>query len=123
MKGHVRARGPGAWELKYDIGPDPVTGERRIRYATVRGGKREALRKLTELLSQVQRGDHPSARGRFTVGAGSKAGLQTMPRNGSALRPSNAAARLSGCTWCRRLGLCHWRNSLRYKSRPPIPGL
>jgi len=28
MKGHIRARGPGAWELKYDIGPDPVTGKR-----------------------------------------------------------------------------------------------
>ena len=31
-KGHIRARGPGAWELKYDIGVDPVTG-RRIREA------------------------------------------------------------------------------------------
>ena len=22
-KGHIRARGPGAWELKYDIGVEP----------------------------------------------------------------------------------------------------
>jgi hypothetical protein len=35
MKGHIRPRGPGAWEVKYDIGPDPATGSRRIRYVTV----------------------------------------------------------------------------------------
>jgi integrase len=34
----------------------------------VRGGKREAQRKLTELLGEAQRGgDHPSAKGGLTV--------------------------------------------------------
>ena len=35
--GHIRARGAGAWELKYDLGRDPGTGRRLTRYATVRG--------------------------------------------------------------------------------------
>jgi integrase len=55
MKGHIRARGPGAWELKFDVDTD--TGERKTRYATVHGGKREAQRKLTELLDQANKGN------------------------------------------------------------------
>jgi hypothetical protein len=41
-KGHIRARGPGAWELKYDIGVDPATGRRITRFKTVHGAKRDA---------------------------------------------------------------------------------
>jgi integrase len=54
MKGHIRARGPGAWELKFDVNSD--TGERQTRYVTFHGGKREAQKKLTELLDQVNKG-------------------------------------------------------------------
>jgi integrase len=67
MSGHIRARGPGAWELKYDIGPDPVTGKRRIRYATAHGSKSDARRKLRELLSAVDKGTHVD-RNRTTIG-------------------------------------------------------
>jgi integrase len=56
--GHIRARSPGAWELKYDVGRDPQTGRRVTRYATVRGSKADARRKLRELLSAVDRGAH-----------------------------------------------------------------
>jgi integrase len=54
MKGHIRARWPGAWELKFDVHSD--TGERKTRYVTFRGGKREAQKKLTELFDQVNKG-------------------------------------------------------------------
>jgi integrase len=54
VKGHIRPRGPGAWELKFDVCSD--TGERKTRYVTFHGGKREAQRKLTELLDQVNKG-------------------------------------------------------------------
>lgn len=54
MKGHIRPRGPGAWELKFDVQSD--NGQRKTRYVTVRGGKREAQKKLTELLDQVNKG-------------------------------------------------------------------
>lgn len=54
MTGHIRARGKGAWGLKFDVRSD--TGERKTRYATVHGGKREAQRKLTELLDKANKG-------------------------------------------------------------------
>jgi integrase len=56
--GHIRARGPGAWELKYDLGRDPITGKRRIRYETVHGSKRDAQRRLRELLFAVDKDAH-----------------------------------------------------------------
>jgi integrase len=65
--GHIRPRGPGAWELKYDIGRDPVTGKRRIRYKTVRGKKSDAQRELRNLLGAVDRGVIADA-GKMTVG-------------------------------------------------------
>jgi hypothetical protein len=48
--GHIRPRGPGAWELKYDVDRDPKTGRRITRYKTVRGTKRDAQRELRKLL-------------------------------------------------------------------------
>lgn len=54
MKGHIRPRGPGAWELKFDVPSE--NGERKTRYVSFHGGKREAQKKLTELLDQVNKG-------------------------------------------------------------------
>jgi len=54
MKGHIRARGPGAWELKFDVNTD--TGQRKTRYVTFRGGKRDAQDKLAELLAEAKKG-------------------------------------------------------------------
>ena len=36
-EGHIRPRGKGAWELKYDVGLDPLTGRRVTKYATIPG--------------------------------------------------------------------------------------
>jgi integrase len=55
--GHIRPRGPGAWELKYDIGR-PVTAKRRIRYKTLRGTKKDAQRELRNLLGAIDQGIH-----------------------------------------------------------------
>jgi integrase len=65
--GHIRPRGPGAWELKYDIGRDPITGKRRIRYKTVRGKKSDAQRELRNLLGAVDKGVVADA-GKMTLG-------------------------------------------------------
>jgi integrase len=65
--GHIRPRGPGAWELKYDIGRDAKTGKRITKYATVRGTKRDAQRELRRLLGEVDRGVVADA-GKMTVG-------------------------------------------------------
>ena len=52
-KGHIRARGPGAWELKYDVGIDPLSGRRITKYRTVRGAKRDAQRELRAILTAL----------------------------------------------------------------------
>lgn len=57
-RGHIRERGPGAWELKVYVGRDPVTGKERWRYQTVRGKKRDAQRAMTKLLGEVDTGAH-----------------------------------------------------------------
>ena len=57
--GHIRQRGPGAWELKFDIAPEPTTGRRRTRTATFRGTSSKAARAhLRELLRAVDRAEH-----------------------------------------------------------------
>lgn len=45
-------------ELKYDIGRDPLTGRRQIRYASVKGTRREAQAELTKLVHGVHTGTH-----------------------------------------------------------------
>jgi hypothetical protein len=37
--GHIRERSPGAFELRYSLGSNPVTGKREIATATVRGSR------------------------------------------------------------------------------------
>ena len=65
--GSLRQRGPGAWELKYDIGRDPITGKRQIKYKTVHGKKSDAQRELRNLLGAVDKGVVADA-GKMTVG-------------------------------------------------------
>jgi integrase len=65
--GHIRPRGPGAWEIKHDIGRDLKTGRRITKYATVRGAKRDAQRALRELLGAVDDGTHVD-RSKLAVG-------------------------------------------------------
>ena len=69
MNGHIRPRGKGAWELKYDVGLDPLTGRRVIKYATVRGPKRDAQRELRRRLDAVDQGRHADP-GKLTLGEG-----------------------------------------------------
>jgi integrase len=66
-KGHIRARGPGAWELKYDIGVDPATGRRITRFKTVHGAKRDAQRELRAILTALDGGAYADPR-KMTVG-------------------------------------------------------
>lgn len=56
MRGSIRRRSPGSWTLVYDLPADPATGRRRQKSTTVHGTKRDAQRRLTELLQQSQTG-------------------------------------------------------------------
>jgi integrase len=57
MAGHVRRRGSRSFELKYDVGTDPLTGKRRVRYASFKGTKRDAELELARLVAQQAAGD------------------------------------------------------------------
>jgi hypothetical protein len=51
-QGHIRPQGEGSWEIKFDLGRDPITGRRITKYATFRGTKRQAQQELTRLLAR-----------------------------------------------------------------------
>ena len=57
MTGHIRRRGERSWELKFDVGTDPLTGKRRIRYTSFKGAKRDAELELARLVSQNAAGE------------------------------------------------------------------
>ena len=57
MTGHIRRRGANSWEIKFDVGADPLTGRRRTRYATFKGTKRAAEVELARLVAQHAAGE------------------------------------------------------------------
>lgn len=89
--GHIRPRGPGAWEIKYDVGRDPLTGRRQIKYKTVRGKKSDAQRELRNLLGAVDKGTHVDP-GKLTLGQWLGQWLEEARHNTSA-RPMSATPR------------------------------
>jgi integrase len=56
VRGHIRRRGRRSWQLKYDA--EPIAGRRQIRYATVRGTRRDAEAELARILSEIHSGTH-----------------------------------------------------------------
>jgi integrase len=61
MTGHIRRRGKMSWELKFDIGADPLTGKRRSRTQSFKGSKADAKLKLAALVTENARGDFVDA--------------------------------------------------------------
>lgn len=58
MKGHIRQRSKGSWEITIDVGRDPVTGKRLRHFESVRGAKKYAQRRLHELLNTLEQGSY-----------------------------------------------------------------
>ena len=58
MKGSIRQRSKGSWEIFYDMGADPVTGKRRQKSQTVKGTKRDAQRRLREVLLSIEQSSY-----------------------------------------------------------------
>ncbi len=56
MKGHVRQRTKGSWEICVDVGPDPTSGKRKRHFETVRGRKTDAQRRLVEIMANLEKG-------------------------------------------------------------------
>ena len=55
MKGSLRQRSPGSWELRVDLGRDAF-GKRQRKSKTVRGTKAHAQRLLREMLTALDKG-------------------------------------------------------------------
>jgi len=55
MKGHIRERSPGCWAIVLDH-HDPVTGDRKRRWYSFKGTKRQAQIRCAELVAELQNG-------------------------------------------------------------------
>src|SRR5919106_1372621 len=54
MRGSLRQRSAGSFELRVYIGVDPTTGRRRYRSMTVRGNRGEAERELAAVVAAAR---------------------------------------------------------------------
>ena len=50
MRGTLKQRSKGSWSIVLDLPRDPATGKRRQQWHTVKCTKREAEKRLSELL-------------------------------------------------------------------------
>ena len=67
MRGHITRRAKDSYTIVLNLGTDPETGKRRQQWVTVRGTKKEAERRLSELLNQLDTGTFVKPR-RIAVG-------------------------------------------------------
>ena len=56
MRGHIRSRYKGSYSICLNLGRDPVTGQRKQQWVSVKGTKKDAEKKLAELLHQIDTG-------------------------------------------------------------------
>lgn len=55
MRGNITRRGKHSWRIKFDLDREP-SGERQVRYVTVKGTRKDAEAELTRLLNDADRG-------------------------------------------------------------------
>ena len=53
MRGHIVKRYKNSYTIVFNLGVDPSTGKRKQQWVTVKGTKKEAEKKLAELLHQL----------------------------------------------------------------------
>ena len=58
MRGSIRQRSKGSWEVCLDIGRDPATGKRQRHFESVRGRKLDAQKRLHELFHTLEQGTY-----------------------------------------------------------------
>jgi len=69
MKGYIRQRSKGKWEITIDTGRDPSTDKRLRHFETIVGGKKEAQHRLAELLLNIKKGTYIKQPKKLTVAA------------------------------------------------------
>ena len=55
MRGHIRERSPGRWAIVIDV-RDLRTGERKRRWISFKGTKREAQTRCAQLIAELENG-------------------------------------------------------------------
>jgi hypothetical protein len=56
MRGHIKKRYENSYTIVLNLGRDPVTGKRKQQWIAVKGTKKDAERRLAELLHQIDSG-------------------------------------------------------------------
>ncbi|MHB8342756.1 MAG: tyrosine-type recombinase/integrase [Ferrimicrobium sp.] len=54
MRGNIRERKPGVWQIEVELPRDPLSGKRRQQWRTVHGTKRKAQYELQKMLLEAQ---------------------------------------------------------------------
>ena len=67
MRGSIRQRTKGSWEICIDVGRDPATGKRLRHFESMSGTKRDAQRRLAELHVSVEQGTYIKQPRQLTV--------------------------------------------------------
>jgi len=67
MKGYIRQRSKGRWEITIDTGRDPSTNKRLRHFETIDGGKKEAQHRLAELQLNIRKGAYIKQPRQLTV--------------------------------------------------------
>ena len=93
MRGSITRRGRESWRLRFDVGVD-ASGKRKVQSVTVRGTKRQAQAKLTELLAAIDKGSTSRHR-RSTSSSTSEAGCCNGQLPGRDQRQNRRALLLS----------------------------
>jgi len=56
MRGHIEKRGKNSYSIAVSLGKDPTTGKYKQQWTTVRGTKKDAEKRLSEILHQLDNG-------------------------------------------------------------------
>jgi len=86
MKGYIRQRSKGKWEITIDIGREPTIGKRVRHFETVKGTKKDAQRRLAELQVSVEQGTYIKQTRQMTVAVWLKRWLDGYAASNLALK-------------------------------------
>jgi len=56
MRGHIEKRGKNSYSIAISMGKDAATGKYKYQWVSVKGTKKEAEKRLSELLTQIDTG-------------------------------------------------------------------
>lgn len=56
MRGHITKRGHDSYSIVINLGIDPTTGKRKQQWVSIKGTKKDAEKRLAELLNQIDTG-------------------------------------------------------------------